>query len=436
MECIVALATANIVSALHLIRVSGSDAFSIVQKIFNKTLDRNNKRHIYYGNIIFDNEIIDEVILLQYVAPNSYTGEDSFEIISHGSPLISNQIITALLSSGARMATNGEFTSRAFLNGKMDLVQCESVNDVINATTNEAKKIAQSSLVGDTSSTLYPIKKQIADLLSNIDVNIDYPEYEDIEVVTKQQIIDVCNNVSNSLKELIKDAKQAIVIKEGVKVALVGEPNVGKSSILNALLKEEKAIVTPIPGTTRDVVEGEIVYKGIKIKILDTAGIRETDDVVEGLGVEKSIKTIEKADIVINVTDGVTLTNNIDINTKAPIINVINKADLISSKEDGVLYISAKNGEVEPLLDEIIKILGVDVNAYQKPSFANARQLALLISTLNNLEQAKNEIEADVTIDLVSSYILAAFQNIKEIFGEEASFDMTEEIFSRFCVGK
>lgn len=287
-ETIVALATPAIKSALAIIRLSGNDCFKVISKIFDKDLTKNPKRAIHFGYIKDKEDVIDQVVLLTYVGPNSFTGEDSVEIICHGSMLIANQIIELLLSSGARMANNGEFSSRAFLNNKIDLVQAEAINDIINATSNEAKELSLLALQGENSKLFEPIHNKIASLLASIEVNIDYPEYEDIEVISKEKVIDVASEIVAQLNELIKDGEHDRIYKEGVNVAIVGKPNVGKSSLLNAFLNEDKAIVTPIAGTTRDIVEGDFNLNGVPIHLLDTAGLHESSDVIEQIGITKA----------------------------------------------------------------------------------------------------------------------------------------------------
>ncbi|MFA6675819.1 MAG: tRNA uridine-5-carboxymethylaminomethyl(34) synthesis GTPase MnmE, partial [Bacilli bacterium] len=302
-ETIVALATPPLKSALAIIRLSGDDCFNVVSHFFSLSLNDVQKKTLFYGSVKDGDEKIDDVILAAYKGPKSFTGEDSVEITCHGSMLIANQIISLSLKYGARLATHGEFSSRAFLHNKIDLIQAESINDVINATTKEAKKLSLLSLDGEVSKLIFPIKEKIADILSLIEVNIDFPEYEDIEVANKEKVVLTVDQIVNSLDKLISDGLKAKVIKDGVKVAIVGKPNVGKSSLLNALIGEEKAIVTDIAGTTRDIVEGDINLKGVVLHLLDTAGIRQVNDKIESIGVEKARKTITQAELIIVVLD-------------------------------------------------------------------------------------------------------------------------------------
>ena len=438
-ETIVALATAPIKSALSIIRLSGDDVFDVVSKCCSKDLRDIKERTILYASIVDKNEKIDDVILLVYKGPKSFTGEDSVEIICHGSPLISKQIMEICMENGARMATNGEFSSRAFMHNKIDLVQAEAINDVINATTKEAKKLNLLSLEGKTSELLIPIKTKLADLLALIEVNIDYPEYEDIEVANKEKVVEYANDLVKRIDSLIDDGEKAQIINEGVKVAIVGKPNVGKSSLLNAFLGEDRAIVTDIAGTTRDVVEGHANIDGIVLHLYDTAGIHESMDKIEAIGIEKSKQVIKNADVVIVVLDG---SNDLDEEDQQildytkefnPIV-VYNKADV--SFKDNRLSISALNNNIEPLVKKIKEVIGLDEKSFSKPALNNARQIGLLKKAKESLLKAKADAENDLTIDLVSVSLLEAYTAILEILGEANQIDLAKEIFSRFCVGK
>ena len=438
-ETIVALATAPIKSALGIVRLSGDDVLDVVSKCFSKDLRNIKDKTIFYGSIIDENEKIDDVVLLAYKGPKSFTGEDSVEIICHGSPLIYKQIIETCIKNGARMATNGEFSSRAYMHNKIDLVQAEAINDVINSTTKEAKKLNLMSLDGKTSALIRPIKTKIADILSLIEVNIDYPEYEDIEVANKDTIINIVNEIIPQIDELIDDGEKAKIINEGIKVALVGKPNVGKSSLLNAFLGEDRAIVTDIAGTTRDVVEGSANIDGIVLHLFDTAGIRESNDKIESIGIEKSKKTIQEADIVVVVLDS---TSNLDEEDRQileytkeynPIV-VYNKNDESSSNNE--LSISALNNEIEPLIKAIKERIGLTEKSFSKPALNNARQLGLLAKAKESLLKAKEDAENNLTVDLISTSLFDAYASILEILGEANQIDLAKEIFSRFCVGK
>ena len=439
LETIVALATPPMRSALAIIRLSGEDCFKICSSFFSKTINVD-KSTIIHGYILDNEEKVDEVVLLAYKAPKSFTGEDSVEIISHGSPIIFNQIIELALKNGARLASGGEFTSRAYMNGKMDLIQAESINDLINAESKEAKKIALMSLDGSTSKLIEPIKKDLGDLLSLIEVNIDYPEYEDIEEVNKEKITEIMSKNIKYIEELIKNGNKGNIIRDGINIAIVGKPNVGKSSILNALLNEDKAIVSDIKGTTRDVVEGKFILNGVVINLFDTAGIRESDDLIEGIGINKSIKKLNNADLVIAVFDNSTFDDEdkeiLSLIKDKKYIIVNNKADLISEKDDNHLYISALNNEIDNLKKAILKELNLSKENYINPSISNVRELGILKNVLEMMKKVKNDNENNLSIDLLSADIKDMYLSILSLIGEDHDFDIAKEIFSRFCVGK
>lgn len=438
---IVALATAPLKCALHLIRVSGDDAFLITDQLFSKKISGLQKRSVFLGNIRDKGEDIDNVVVIAYPAPHTMTGEDVIEITCHGSVLIANEIIAAYLSRGARYATRGEFSMRAFYNGKMDLIEAEAVNDMINATTKEAKNLSLMSLLGKTSALIAPLKKSLADLLALVEVNIDYPEYTDIEEANVVTIAAAISPIREEVQKLIKGGEEGIIIRQGIKVAIVGEPNVGKSSLLNALLHEDKAIVSDIPGTTRDVVEGDINLKGVALHLLDTAGIREEGDRLENLGIKKSQQMIEEADLVIVLLDaskGVTENDEkiLSLTKNKKTIVAYNKSDKITKKDEDKLYISAIHEQIQPLLDEIFAKLGLSSDSYSNPSLSNARELGLLKKIDLCLAQAQEDCHNELPIDLISVNLSASYNAARELLGEEVTTDLTDEIFSRFCVGK
>ena len=443
LETIVALATPPMKSALAIIRVSGDDAFSIVSKVFSRDITKIKERTLLFGKIMDGSQVIDEVVVAIYKGPKSFTGEDLVEIICHGSVLIANQIIELLLAKGARMATNGEYSSRAFLNQKIDLIQAEAINDVINATTKEAKALSMLSLEGETSSLVLPIKTRLADILALIEVNIDYPEYEDIEVANKEKIISVVDELLPQINKLTKEGEQGKIVKEGVKVAIVGKPNVGKSSLLNALLGESKAIVTDVAGTTRDIVEGEINLNGIVLHLLDTAGIRDVEDKVESIGINKSKESIANADLVIVVLDASKELEKedkeiLEMSKDSKRIIVYNKIDLSKDKnfKDDDIVISASNNDIFALKEAIYKELGISNDVFTTPSLNNARQLGLLKRVGESLLKAKEDASNDLSIDLVAVNLFDAYTSTLEILGETNQVDLSKEIFSRFCVGK
>ena len=438
-ETIVALATPPFKSALAIIRVSGEDVFDIVSRCFSKNLRNIDKRTAFVGQIIDGETLIDDVVLIAYKGPRSFTGEDLVEIICHGSMLIANQIIKVLLSKGARLAERGEYSMRAYLNGKVDLVQAEAINDVINAQTEEAKALSLMSLEGDTSSLINPIKTKIADLIALIEVNIDYPEYEDIEVANKEKIVASIDEMIPIIDNLVSDGEKGRIIKDGIKVAIVGKPNVGKSSLLNALVGEEKAIVTDIAGTTRDIVEGDVNLNGIVLHLLDTAGIRESDDKVESIGINKAKETINQAELVIVVLDASQELDDedkeiLELSRDKNRIIVYNKTDL--KKIESGLSISALNNDITALKDEIYRVLGLDDKSFKQPSLNNVRQIGLLKQARNSLLDARTDALNDLGVDLISVSLMDAYTSILSITGENHDIDISKEIFSRFCVGK
>ena len=350
--------------------------------------------------------------------------------------LIVNQIIQLLLKNGARMATNGEFSSRAFLNGKIDLVQAEAINDMINATTIEAKDLSMESLKGQTSKVFKPIKEKIGEILSHIEVNIDYPEYEDIEQTSKEEVINKCTEIINDIKELVKDGESKRIYQEGVKVAIVGKPNVGKSSLLNSLIKEDKAIVTSIAGTTRDVVEGDFNLAGVPVHLYDTAGIRDSGDVIEQIGIDKAKKAVENADLILFVVDETGFDNELYsmIKNQKHIV-VYNKVDITGKKNDDDIYISAKNNDIVPLLSKMREVLNIG-DLVVKPTFNNTRQLGILKQMIFYLNNAVEDTKNNQPLDLVSVSIMAAYNCALDLLGQNNKNDLTDEIFSRFCVGK
>lgn len=434
---IVSLITPPLMGAIAVIRISGDDALSIAQTIFSRKIT--NPNTAVFGNIIDGKEVIDQVIITFFKAPHSFTGEDVIEISCHGSMLIAKQIITLIIAKGARLAERGEFSSRAYFNNKIDLVQAEAINSLINANTIESKQLALYSLQGNTSSLLYPLINDLADILSHIEVNIDYPEYQDIEQLTTQEVIDKCQSIRETIESLLSQSKKSQYIVNGIKVALIGLPNTGKSSLLNAFLNQEKAIVTNIPGTTRDIVEGDINLNGLPLHLLDTAGIHDSTNLVEKIGIERSQQTIENADLIIMVVDGSKPLTKEEkdlikkIKDKTHFI-VYNKSDLFDDHSNRIC-ISAKNKDITQLKDAILKQFNISAKDIT-PSLCSAREYGLLSSSLNNLNKAFEDAKNNISLDLISISIKEAYDNLREIVGQTVNIDLSEEIFSRFCVGK
>lgn len=436
MDTIVSLATAPMKSAIAMIRLSGDDCLSLVKPLF-KNYKKLKPRIATYGDF-FDNQgnIIDEVIMIYYKAPFSYTGEDMIEITCHGSMIIINRIISSCIAQGARLAEKGEYTSRAFYNNKLDLVQAESVAALIDAKTEEQQKISLFALKGEASSSLLPLKNMFADLLSNIEVNIDYPEYQDIEEVNMEKINSLTDKALIEIDNLLKRGKRAYEFMKGINLAIVGKPNVGKSSLLNALLGKSKAIVTEIPGTTRDVIEGELNLEGMLFHLYDTAGIHKSNDFIESEGIKKAKEMIDKADLILYVKDASSeekddeeLLNSFQ---NKPYIEVYNKIDLTNKNIDGV-KISAKNNNITPLLDALKKRYHLDT--ILEPSLCSSREIGYLEKIKEDLLKVKEEIDY-LPIDLIEVYLKEAYDSIRMILGEIPTTDLQEEVFSRFCVGK
>ena len=441
-DTIVALATAPMESAIGLIRISGKKAFSIIGQIFNKKINTTLAKNISFGKIIDGDKAIDEVLVLSFKSPNSFTGEDVVEITVHGSLIVINKVIQLIIKNGARMAERGEFSKRAYFNGKIDLIQAESINDLITSRSEEAANLALNGLEGKLSSNVNQLKEKLLALLAHIEVNIDYPEYEDIEQITTEKLLPLISSLIKSMKELLNDAKVGTLIKSGVNTAIIGRPNVGKSSILNSLIKEDKAIVSEIAGTTRDVVEGRAYFEGITFNFLDTAGIRDSEDKIETIGIKKTKEMIEKADLVIMVTDTEEITDPEDLKLIKLISNkknivAYNKADLRKSKLDSKVRISAKNNQIDKLIKAMIDAIGFDIKEYEnKPLLSNARQIGLIAKALNSLEEAHKAALIFQPTDLVEVDIKLALEAVLELRGDMAKDNLSEEIFARFCLGK
>ena len=437
-DTIVSLITPPLKGAVAVIRISGERTLEFVQEIFSRKIEKSH--YVYYGYILNKEEKVDEVMLSYFKGPKSFTGEDVIEISCHGSMLIVDQIISLLLSKGCRLAERGDFTSRAFYNGRIDLVQAEAVNSLINAQTNEAKQISLFALNGQTSSLLYPVKEHLADILSLIEVNIDYPEYEDVEEMTHEKMINELGELIETVSNLIRDGEKSKLITEGINVSIVGRPNGGKSSLLNALVKKEKAIVTNIPGTTRDIVEGQNNINWLMINLLDTAGIREASDEVEKIGIERSKESIEKADLVILVLESNKMTEEdkelLEYTKNKQRIIVYNKKDLVEGTNKEGIYISAKNHDIKELENEISKTFALDKLNALTPSLSSSREIGLLNKAKDALIQALEEAKMYISLDLISVNVKLAYDSIRNILGEEVKTDLSEEIFSRFCVGK
>lgn len=451
-DTIATISTALGVGAISIIRVSGPESIEIVNKIFTKDLLNIESHTINYGYIKDDENIIDEVLVSLMKAPKTYTREDLIEINCHGGIATTNKILELLIKNGCRLAEPGEFTKRAFLNGRIDLVQAEAVNSLLNATTDISRKQAINELQGNNSNLIKELREKLIQMISNIEVNIDYPEYEDIEELTNSKILPKLKDYLSNLETIISKSKEGRVIKEGINVALIGKPNVGKSSLLNTLLEEEKAIVTNIAGTTRDIVEGQINISGVVFNLIDTAGIRDTDNVIEQIGVEKSKKVIKDCNLILlifNNNDILTEEDKEIFNyvkeTNKPIIIIINKVDLETrlnkeylSKDYKIVEISTKTKLGINNLKEAIKetfnlekIITDDINY----SF-NSRSIGLLEKSKDKIVAAINAINDNYPVDIVELEIKSAWEILGEIIGETYTEELLDNLFSRFCLGK
>ena len=448
-DTIIGISTALAQGAISIIRLSGDKSIELVNKIFKgKDLTKVKANTINYGNIIDSStfEVVDEVLVSVFRAPKSYTTEDLVEINCHGGLFVTNHIYEILVLLGARPAEAGEFTKRAFLSGRIDLTKAEAVMDVIEAENKSSLKIATSALDGKISKYVKETRNKLLDIIATISVNIDYPEYDDVEQLTNEDILPKINEVINSLKEVLEASKSAKLLKNGVNTAIVGRPNVGKSSLLNALIGENKAIVTNIPGTTRDIVEASINIGSITLNLIDTAGIRDTSDVVEKIGVDKSIEQIDKADLILYVLDGSEELTEEDLLIKERIsdkcyLTIINKTDLtqkLKLNEEYIVYTSTKQKDtINKLEEEILKILHLN-NLFNKDItyISNARQIGKLNNALNALLDAKNIIDKENQIDFVDLEIRKAWLYLGEIVGETSTDNLLDELFSKFCLGK
>ena len=435
-------------SSINLIRVSGNDAIDIVNNIFTANLKEKETHTITYGFIKDGEEKVDEVLVSIFKGPKSFTKEDIVEINTHGGKTSVNRIMDILLQNGCRLAEPGEFLKRAFFNGRIDLIEAESVSDMINATTEAARKMSMKGISKELSNKINNIREKILSLIANIEVNIDYPEYEDAVVVTCELVKKEMINIKKEIKELVDTSKNGLIIKNGLNIAIVGKPNVGKSSILNKLLGEEKAIVTNVKGTTRDVVEGNILINGINVYLYDTAGIRETDEIVESIGIQKSIKKIDESDLVLFVIDSSDSFSDEDIqvlnklNNKQVLV-VYNKIDLGKNKFKELdkydsIEISSKDGDnIELLKNRISKIFGLDDLMNSDYTYiSNIRQIGLLKESLRIINEIEKEIDNEVPVDLLEINVKLLWEKLGEITGSVYKDELIDEIFSKFCLGK
>lgn len=453
---IAAIATALSNSGISIIRISGKDSLNIINKIFKSNTNLEPNR-IIYGKILDNNEILDNVLVSYFKAPHSFTGEDVCEINCHGGNQITKDILQLVLESGATLAEPGEFSKRAFLNGKMDLSQAEAVINLINAKTRTESRIAAKNIEGDLSKKIRELREELVELMAHIEVSVDYPEY-DYEEVEPESIVGLLDKKISEIGHIVDTYDHGKYIKNGVNVAILGKPNVGKSSLLNRLANYEKAIVTNIPGTTRDIVEETINLGNIVLNISDTAGIRDTDDIIEKIGVEKSLKILEEMDLVLYLINGQDRVSKEDFEILSKIqnkglkyITAINKMDVTEkSILDTITLELVDNGINKPICISVEENVGIDelkneiINLFDSTDLdytheliiTNERHRDLLKKAINYLNDAKSEINNGQPIDIVSIYVKKSTKTLGEIIGADVTQDIIAKIFEKFCLGK
>lgn len=449
-DIIVSISTSLGKGAISIVRLSGEGCIELVNSVFKgKDLTKVESHTINYGHIVDKDNILDEVLVSIMKSPKTYTKEDVVEINCHGGIAVTNKIVELLVVKGARLALPGEFTKRAFFNGRIDLVEAEAVMDIIDSKTDKALNVAVNNLSGNLSNMIREFRQSLLNLLANIEVNIDYPEYEDAEYITVNSIKEKANEMRESLNNIVKESMNKKIIKEGIDVAIIGKPNVGKSSILNMLIGEDKAIVTDIAGTTRDIVEGSISLNGIMLNFIDTAGIRETEDVVEKFGVQKSLNKMNEANLVLLV-----LNNNEELTSEEEkiiselkdkkYIIVVNKQDLEKKLDlskynlDNIIYIdTVSDSGINPLKDKIIELFNIDeLDNTNDAFFTNERQITLAKEALSILDDVNKGIDNDVPVDLIEIDIKRIWTKLGEILGENYDEELIDQLFSNFCLGK
>ena len=447
-DTIAAISTAQGVGAISIIRVSGNDAISIVSKIFsNKKFVDALSHTIHYGYIMDGDEKVDEVLVSVMRAPKTFTKEDVVEINAHGGIMTTDKILELLLVNGCRLAEPGEFTKRAFLNGRIDLTEAEGVMDLINSKTDISRKIALNQVGGKVSNMISKLRDELAGIIANIEVNIDYPEYEDIEEMTIEKIDFNLSELESKIDKILKESKNGEILTNGIKTAIVGKPNVGKSSLLNRLIGEDKAIVTDIQGTTRDSVEATLRIDNLILNLIDTAGIRKTEDVVESIGVDKSLKLIDEADLILFVVNYNEKLSHDDLVILDKLkgknyITIVNKTDLEKKIDDdklsNVVYVSALNDDnIDEIGNKIKKLFDLEkIETTDLTYLTSARSGAILRKVLESVKAVRKGIEDNYPIDMVEIDLKDIWNLLGEIIGESYDEELLDQLFSRFCVGK
>ncbi|HEW92129.1 MAG TPA: tRNA uridine-5-carboxymethylaminomethyl(34) synthesis GTPase MnmE [Thermotogaceae bacterium] len=454
-DTIAAISTPRGIGAISIIRLSGPKTLDIIKNVFTflSNVKEIKPRYAYYGKIIdpISSEIVDTGICVYYKLPNSYTGEDMAEISCHGGILVSSKVLEVILKAGARLAEPGEFTKRAFLNGKMDLIQAEAVNDLINCKTDLMLKISNNQLLGKGSEKIKNLRDKLLSISAEIEVHIDYPE-EDLSIENPRDIYEKLENVYQQMREFLISADNGMVLKEGINTVIVGKPNVGKSTLLNRLLREDRAIVTNIPGTTRDVIIESLNIRGVLLRVVDTAGIRESSDVIEKIGIKKTIEEIKKADLILFVLDASEPLSEDDLRImelikKKDYLVILNKRDLnykisienirkLLNGKNHIVEISALKGEgLEKLEDAIYSKVEEMIDLDVQPVVTNLRQKIALQKSSSALKEALNNFNS-YPIDVISIDIRKSIEYLDELLGFKYSDDLLENIFSNFCVGK
>ena len=451
-DTICAISTSQGIGAISIVRVSGNEAIDIVNKIFKgKDLTKVDSHTINYGHIVENDKVVDEVLVSIMKAPKTFTTEDIVEINTHGGIAPTNKVLELLLENGCRLAEPGEFTKRAFLNGRIDLLEAESVMDMIDSKTDIQRKMAMNGINGKTSNLINELRSDMVQIISNINVNIDYPEYDDVDIITNDLLIPKITNLKDKINKILKESINGKIIKEGIKTAIIGKPNVGKSSLLNALLAEDKAIVTDIAGTTRDIVEGTISINGIILNMIDTAGIRDTEDIIENIGVEKSLKIMDEADLVLfmlnnneEVTDDL-----IELSTRLvdkKYLVLVNKVDLermldldkLNIDKDRVVNLSIINNQgIDELKDKITELFKLNELETQDPTYlSNTRSISILKNCLKKVEEIEESLKNNLPIDMIELDIKNIWEELGKINGSTYEEELLDEMFKRFCLGK